>query len=81
MKVTSGKAYLWCIPVHEKKRQDKKDMHHQYHHFSSRFIFQLVMDHRRFAKSQSTSFADLQKQIQHNIIWTPQREFSKHKQI
>ena len=58
MKVTSGKAYLWCIPVHEKKRQDKKDMHHQYHHFSSRFILQLVVDHGRFAKNQSTSLAE-----------------------
>jgi hypothetical protein len=51
--VKSGKAYLWF----RKKRQDKKDMHHQYHHFSSRFILQLVVDHGRFAKNQSTSFA------------------------
>ena len=33
-------------------------MHHQYHCFSSRFILQLVVDHGRFAKKQSTSSAE-----------------------
>ena len=72
---------IFMVYSSPEKKKDKKDMHHQYHCFSSRFILQLVVDHGRFAKNQSTSFADLQKQIQHNIIWTPQREFSKHKHI
>ena len=49
---------IFMVYSSSEKKKDKKDMHHQYHCFSSRFILQLVVDHGRFAKNQSTSSAE-----------------------